>query len=126
MADRMGVKIIALMVARVEKASAAALEYRRREYLRKHTICNKLRSSEERRLLAEHVKAKKEGMEHPIFEVYTLIPTRWKKPPESKLQANEWAAAVRRGVLPLGAYIVARPGSDLLATGAMVGILFLE
>lgn len=122
----MAVEIIALMIARVEKASAAVLKHRRSEYLRKHTIYRTLRASEERQRLAEHVKAKKEGMEHPIFEAYTLRPIRWKKPPESKLQANEWVAAIRRGVLPLGAHIVTRPGSDLLATGAMVGILFIE
>lgn len=118
-------EILAVMIARVKKASASVLKHRRSEYLRKHTMCRTLRASEERRHLVERTREKRNGMEHPIFEAYTLNPVGWKKPPESKSQADEWIAAIRRGVLPLGACIVTRPGSDLLATGALVGILFI-
>lgn len=122
-------KIRALMIAQVKKANATVLELRRREYFRRHTMCRTLRdASEEQKRLIERAKAELETMTHPILEAYTLHPIGWssKLRPETKEQAGKWVAAVRRGFLPLGAYIFTRSGSDLLTTGSRVGILFTE
>jgi hypothetical protein len=121
------VKIIAVMVARVKKASAMVLHHRQNAFKRKHGECHTLHASGAREDL-ERAVVELKRMAHPVFEAYTLHPVGWVRAhrPKTKEQAEKWMSAIRRGMLPEGAHVFAKPGEDLLMTGGRVGILFLE
>lgn len=121
-------QIRAIMVARVAMASTVMLHRRQNAFKRKHAEFRALHASGAQKHLLEHVMAELEAMAHPIHDTYTLHPVGWvrKQRPKTKEQAWKWVSAVRRGLLPVGAHIFAKPGSGLLLTGALVGIMFTE
>jgi hypothetical protein len=115
------------MIARVKEATPNTLRYRRNAYVKKHQEFRAVYASGARADL-DRATAELGRMAHPIFEAYTLHPVGWvrEQRPKTKEQAGKWVSAIRRGLLPVGAYIFARPGSGLLLTGALVGIMFTE
>jgi hypothetical protein len=121
-------EVIGVMVARVKEANEAVLHSRRNVFKRKHGECRSLSAFGAQTHLHERAMAELGRMEHPIFDAYALHPVGWDRRwrPRTKEQAATWVSAIRRGILPEGAYVVARPGSDLLKTGDTVNIMFTK